>query len=162
MTNVTNRGFTLIELLVVIAIIGLLSSIVLASLNVARSRARDAQRFGDARAVVQALALYHLTNSSGYPNNDLTLYGCDTMNCFAHLTNELVPAYISRIPLDPIYGNTGNGYLYCRGTTGDQYTIIIPNEEANSFCTVPNGAPVTSLGTVCWTTNGVPNFPLCR
>ena len=51
-------GFTLIELLVVIAIIGVLASIVLASLNTARAKSRDAKRVADLRQVQLALELY--------------------------------------------------------------------------------------------------------
>lgn len=42
MKSDTNKGFTLIELLVVIAIIGILSSVVLASLNTARGKGANA------------------------------------------------------------------------------------------------------------------------
>ena len=62
----SHKGFTLIELLVVIAIIGILSSVVLASLNSARTKARDARRVADLKQIQIALELYYDANSS-YP-----------------------------------------------------------------------------------------------
>jgi len=51
-------GFTLIELLVVIAIIGVLSSIVLASLGSARKKAQSAKLVSDLKALQNAIYLY--------------------------------------------------------------------------------------------------------
>jgi len=59
-------GFTLIELLVVIAIIGLLATIVLVSLNSARSKARDVKRIAGVKQLQTALELYYDKNGS-YP-----------------------------------------------------------------------------------------------
>lgn len=52
-----DRGFTLIELLVVIAVIGLLSSVILASLNNARKKGRDTRRIEDLRQLANEIAI---------------------------------------------------------------------------------------------------------
>ncbi|MFH1979046.1 MAG: type II secretion system protein [Patescibacteria group bacterium] len=81
------KGFTLIELLVVIAIIGILASVVLASLNSARKKSRDARRVADIKQIQLALELYFDANSTYPVGTSLA---------------ALAPDYIATIPADPL------------------------------------------------------------
>ena len=62
------KGFTLIELLVVIAIIGILSSVVLASLNTARSKGSDAAVKSNISNMRAEAELWYDSNGSSYSN----------------------------------------------------------------------------------------------
>ena len=108
MMRTKSRGFTLIELLVVIAIIGILSSVVLASLNSARKKGRDARRIADIKQLQLALELYYDANGA-YP--------------VAMSTTTLVtPGYIAALPTDP---SNQNPYAYSPiATTGTAGTCV--------------------------------------
>jgi prepilin-type N-terminal cleavage/methylation domain-containing protein len=63
------RGFTLIELLVVIAIIGILSAVVLAALNTARSKGNDASIKSNLDTIRTQSAIYYDSNNNAYGTN---------------------------------------------------------------------------------------------
>ncbi|MBU2579538.1 type II secretion system GspH family protein [Patescibacteria group bacterium] len=112
-------GFTLIELLVVVAILGLLSTIVLFSVEGIRAKSRDVRRVGDVKSIMDGLAMYN-NNRSVYPIYDGYIIGDDAMS--VALSGDVV---MSKAPVDPIndvMGGVTYKYYY-QSLTGATYFI---------------------------------------
>ena len=66
MKSITRKGFTLIELLVVIAIIGILSSVVLASVNTARGKGSNAAVKENLHGIRSQADIFYDNNGQSY------------------------------------------------------------------------------------------------
>lgn len=148
----TVRGFTLIELLVVIAIIGILSSVVLSSLNTARARARDTQRITDIKEVQKAVELY-FSETGSYPNTGglTAVYmdpGCQRAatapdQITADWVPGVAPTYIKVLPRDPepkdrARGTASPDACYMYASDGKGYVL-------SAWATVETGPNTTRL-----------------
>ncbi|HEU4677303.1 MAG TPA: type II secretion system protein [Candidatus Paceibacterota bacterium] len=132
MTNLYKRGFTLIELLVVIAIIGILASVVLASLNSARDKGADAaikSSINNARAQAE---LFYTNNSNSYS----TVCSSGTNNISQMMTGATNAGSGSVVCADGGAGTawgaaaqlkSNTSLWYCVDSTGNSTTTAVAN-----------------------------------
>jgi len=154
------KGFTLIELLVVISIIGLLSSVVLASVNTARAKARDSAIKQGVRQMATLMALNYNDYSSyaalqtGWISYD---GGANARTCDNQFTNVSNPYNVqmrticnSILPLiiDPNSDgqkfhtgiNTAASVVVPRPTTSDtHFSIMARLSTGKYFCIGSSG-----------------------
>jgi len=119
------KGFTLIELLVVIAIIGILSSVVLASLNTARGKGSDAAIKSNLDNMRAEIALYYDTNS--------------TYTTFCAGDSILQNASTS------VAAQNGSGISCANATSG--VTLIAKLNTTGNWCVDSNGYSGTTSST---------------
>jgi len=105
-----NKGFTLIELLVVIAIIGILSSVVLASLNSARNKGSDAAVKASMSSVRAQAEIWYDNNSNKYNTTGAATSGCAVASTV--FTDSVITSAITQITnqsVAPVCTTSANG-----------------------------------------------------
>lgn len=150
-------GFTLIELLVVVAIIGLLSSVVLASLGTARAKACDAKRISDFRSVSVALSMY-FDKYHRYPNESpiVTNRWIDNFN---NMAQQLVSeGLLTSVPVDP--GGSSYNYYNYGGSIGGLLVTYLETMPSNTTGISPSCRPF--INNWCSSTIASQGYCLCN
>lgn len=122
-----NRGFTLIELLVVIAIIGILASVVLASLSRARDKANIASVKSNLSGVLAQSTLYYDDNSQAYGAADAVGLCNTTSGTMFDADVTLGKAWSQA-------EQSGDGAAYCGvGINGQSWLVYVGYKDSSGW-----------------------------
>lgn len=144
------KGFTLIELLVVIAIIGILSSVVLASLNTARGKSSNAKIKAQLAGARSAAESYYDSNGNSYNGVAGDITGdCTTVDSmFVDTTSNMASITDSA-------NYPGNPTLTCY-STATEYAIsaplFVPDGSNDTWCVDSTGRSEGRTGAITGTT----------
>ena len=138
-----NRGFTLIELLVVIAIIGVLASVVLASLGTARTKGTDAAVKDNLNGVRSQAELIATNGNNNYAGVCIDSNVMNALNVIKNTDTNPI-ASIATSSATP----AAAGQITCHSLAGG-YAIEAPISGGIAWCIDSNGfAGTTSVTTL--------------
>ena len=141
-------GFTLLEILLVVAAIAILAGIVIVALNPAKQLGdtRNAERWSDVNAILNATHQYAIDNNGNFPSDiETDTTGdcpaddggvdsaiCTDGSCSSSLINlydDLVPTYLTDIPTDPSGANGEDTNYDIVKDQNDRIYVCAPEAE---------------------------------
>ncbi len=137
------RGFTLVELLVVIAIIGVLSTVVLASLSTARTKGSDAAIQSDLQTIQTQAELFYYSHGNSYGTQNFVSGSASSCNAAGSMFADPT---IARALANADSANGAGNDVDCEAN-GSSYTVAAEFSTGAGYFCVDSSGSATIHGT---------------
>ncbi|MFA5431739.1 MAG: fibrinogen-like YCDxxxxGGGW domain-containing protein [Candidatus Paceibacterota bacterium] len=147
--ELNKKAFTLIELLVVIAIVGILSGLIVVSMNGSINSANDTKRKANIDTIRKALIIYGTLNGMTYPSQSSPCNIGQVGSCSTAFTNA-ISDLLPNLPVDPVsgyYTYTSDGTSFTIGSFSANYYY----SSLSGFFSGGNGTTSQLAGRTCKT-----------